>query len=148
MICVECNTLLYGVQRVAEISVKIEEKLTEIFEFLRVKASQNIILGSYPFSKEEKYERWVNHFIWNRTNSTRFRSYFQTHSESRNKIEILSDFKWNVLNTFFSLNLNSVKSLIQRKTQYSFQGHQRAGAFCSYKSFEWSYRCADYRYGE
>lgn len=49
MICVECNTLLYGVQRVAEISVKIEEKLTEIFEFLRVKALQNIVLGSYPF---------------------------------------------------------------------------------------------------
>lgn len=53
MICVECNTLLYGVQRVAEISIKIEEKLTEIFEFLRVKASQNIILGSYPFSNSK-----------------------------------------------------------------------------------------------
>lgn len=46
MICIECNTLLYGVQRVAEISMKIEEKLTEIFEFLRVKALQNIVLGS------------------------------------------------------------------------------------------------------
>lgn len=54
MICVECNTLLYGVQRVAEIAAKIEEKLTEIFEFLRVKASQNIVLGSYPFSNDKK----------------------------------------------------------------------------------------------
>lgn len=49
MICVECSTLLYGVQRVAEISTKIEEKLVEISEFLRVKALQNIVLGSYPF---------------------------------------------------------------------------------------------------
>lgn len=49
MICVECNTLSYGVQRVAEISTKIEEKLLEISEFLRVKALQNIVLGSYPF---------------------------------------------------------------------------------------------------
>lgn len=46
MICIECNTLLYGVQRVAEISHKIEEKLVEISEFLRVKALQNIVLGS------------------------------------------------------------------------------------------------------
>lgn len=51
MICVECNTLLYGVQRVAEISQKIEEKLLEISEFLRVKALQNIVLGSYPFQR-------------------------------------------------------------------------------------------------
>lgn len=50
MICVECNTLQYGVQRVAEIATKIEEKLVEISEFLRVKALQNIVLGSYPFS--------------------------------------------------------------------------------------------------
>lgn len=49
MICVECNTLLYGVQRVAEIATKIEEKLVEISDFLRVKALQNIVLGSYPF---------------------------------------------------------------------------------------------------
>lgn len=67
MICVECNTMLYGVQRVAEISVKIEEKLTEIFEFLRVKASQNIILGSYPFLNEEKYRCWVCHFSWKKS---------------------------------------------------------------------------------
>ncbi|XP_055316402.1 uncharacterized protein LOC129576033 isoform X2 [Sitodiplosis mosellana] len=46
MICVECSTLLYGVQRVAEIATKIEEKLVEISEFLRVKAIQNIALGS------------------------------------------------------------------------------------------------------
>ncbi|XP_031640635.1 Hermansky-Pudlak syndrome 1 protein [Contarinia nasturtii] len=46
MICIECNTLLYGVQRVAEIATKIEEKLVEISEFLRVKALQNIVLGS------------------------------------------------------------------------------------------------------
>lgn len=49
MICVECSTLLYGVQRVAEIATKIEEKLVEISEFLRVKALQNVVLGSYPF---------------------------------------------------------------------------------------------------
>lgn len=67
MICVECNTMLYGVQRVAEISVKIEEKLTEIFEFLQVKASQNIILGSYPFLNEEKYRCWVSYFLWKKS---------------------------------------------------------------------------------
>lgn len=49
MICIECSTLLYGVQRVAEIATKIEEKLVEISEFLCVKAIQNIVLGSYPF---------------------------------------------------------------------------------------------------
>lgn len=52
MICVECSTLLYGVQRVAEIASKIEEKLIEMSEFLRVKALQNIVLGSYPFLKD------------------------------------------------------------------------------------------------
>lgn len=55
MICVECNTLLYGVQRVAEIAIKIEEKLVEISEFLRVKALQNIVLGSYPFQSYTKF---------------------------------------------------------------------------------------------
>lgn len=49
LICVECNTVEYGVQRVAEISTNIEEKLMEISEFLRVKATQNFVLGSYPF---------------------------------------------------------------------------------------------------
>lgn len=49
LICVECNTVEYGVQRVAEISTNIEEKLMEISEFLRVKATQNVVLGSYPF---------------------------------------------------------------------------------------------------
>lgn len=52
MICVECNTLLYGVQRIAEISTKVEVKLVEITEFLRVKALQNYVLGSYPFQIE------------------------------------------------------------------------------------------------
>lgn len=55
MICVECNTLSYGVQRVAEISTKIEEKLLEISEFLRVKALQNIVLGSYPFQNSHLF---------------------------------------------------------------------------------------------
>lgn len=55
MICVECNTLSYGVQRVAEISTKIEEKLLEISEFLRVKALQNIVLGSYPFQNTQHF---------------------------------------------------------------------------------------------
>lgn len=54
MICVECSTLLYGVQRVAEIANKIQEKLGEISEFLRVKAIQNIVLGSYPFQNMRK----------------------------------------------------------------------------------------------
>lgn len=49
MICVECNTMQYGVQRVLEISTKVEDKLVEVSEFLRVKALQNIVLGSYPF---------------------------------------------------------------------------------------------------
>lgn len=52
MICVECNTLSYGVQRIAEISTKVGEKLIEITEFLRVKALQNYVLGSYPFKFE------------------------------------------------------------------------------------------------
>lgn len=46
MICVECNTLTYGVQRIADISVKVQEKLIEITDFLRVKALQNYALGS------------------------------------------------------------------------------------------------------
>lgn len=60
MICIECNTLLYGVQRVAEISTKIEEKLAEVFEFLRVKALQNIVLGSYPFSTQRQSCDFLN----------------------------------------------------------------------------------------
>lgn len=46
MTCVECSTMEYGVQRIAEISTKIEEKLLEVSEFLRVKALQNYVLGS------------------------------------------------------------------------------------------------------
>lgn len=42
---------MYGVQRIAEIATKIEEKLVEISEFLCVKALQNIVLGSYPFQR-------------------------------------------------------------------------------------------------
>lgn len=59
MICIECSTLLYGVQRVAEIATKIEEKLVEMSEFLRVKALQNIVLGSYPFHMNYfKFSQW------------------------------------------------------------------------------------------
>lgn len=51
----ECNTVEYGLQRVADISLNTEEKLMEISEFLRVKATQNVVLGSYPFAILETY---------------------------------------------------------------------------------------------
>lgn len=46
MVCIECNIMHYGVQRVAEISTKVQEKLLEVKEFLCVKALQSYVLGS------------------------------------------------------------------------------------------------------
>lgn len=46
MVCIECNIIHYGVQRVAEISTKVQEKLLEVKKLLCVEALQNYVLGS------------------------------------------------------------------------------------------------------
>lgn len=46
MVCIECNTIEYGLQRVNEVAAGVEAQLSEFSEFLRVKATQNVVLGS------------------------------------------------------------------------------------------------------
>ncbi|XP_055595934.1 BLOC-3 complex member HPS1 isoform X2 [Uranotaenia lowii] len=47
LLCAECSTLEHGLQRVSDIADMVEEKLTEVFNFLQVKSQKNFSMGSY-----------------------------------------------------------------------------------------------------
>lgn len=63
MTCVECNTMEYGVQRITEITAKIQEKLHEVCEFLAAGSPQNFALGSYPFHGNSLFSELSEFFI-------------------------------------------------------------------------------------
>ncbi|XP_062698219.1 BLOC-3 complex member HPS1 [Aedes albopictus] len=47
LLCAECSTLEHGLQRVSDIADSVEEKLTEVFNFLQVKSQKNFCMGTY-----------------------------------------------------------------------------------------------------
>ncbi|XP_055535291.1 BLOC-3 complex member HPS1 [Wyeomyia smithii] len=47
LLCAECSTLEHGLQRVSDIADMVEDKLTEVFNFLQVKSQKNFSMGSY-----------------------------------------------------------------------------------------------------
>ncbi|XP_065092961.1 BLOC-3 complex member HPS1 [Ochlerotatus camptorhynchus] len=47
LLCAECSTLEHGLQRVTDIADMVQEKLTEVFNFLQIKSQKNFCMGSY-----------------------------------------------------------------------------------------------------
>lgn len=63
MTCVECNTMEYGVQRITEITAKIQEKLLEGCDFFAAESPQNFALGSYPFNDNNIFATFSSFFF-------------------------------------------------------------------------------------